>query len=191
MSVHFGHLYLLAIVCNVAMNISVQVFVLVSHILLCYNCEGHPVHIRFVFLGTHACSYAFRPKKNRNFGLAVPKEMSDGMGGQWVLLDEVSCPNVLLMPLRQGFWWLQTAHICHLRTTAHVWASATHLDLLGMVPALSRSEPVQWSIAKRRSLSALGTSQRPELRLSPDLMYFLPFADLVLEWCGTPSLASK
>lgn len=135
MSVHFSRSYLLAVVCDVAMSFSVQV------ICFCVSCFAllwfwrAPCLHKIFFLSTHVCFYAFFPNKKGNFGLAFPKEMSEGSGDQWVLLDEVSHPHVLLIPLRQDGWWVQT-NCSHMPSENHcAWLSLCHpLGPLGNGP---------------------------------------------------------
>ena len=164
-----------------------------------YNFEGE-LSYKIIF-----SKYTYMPFA-RKFGLAVPKEMSEETDNRrvllgqsrWVLFDQPSCTNVLQILLRKDLVSLKPTMQRGQRSDPESirasyspqWTSS------GMVPALLRSEAVQWPIAKKSLCSALWANQTPELNFcTSSILSSLIFSSATwrhqLKSCSLPRQANK
>ena len=124
--------------------------------------------------------------------------MSEETDNRRVLLDQSSCTNVLQILLRKDLVSLKpTTQRGQRSDPESIRASCSpQWTSSGMVPALLRSEAVQWPVAKKSLCSALWANQTPELNLcTSSVLSSLIFSSATwrhqLKSCSLPRQANK
>lgn len=178
-----------AIVNSVALNICVQVSECFLYFVLITLKENFL--IKLFFLSIHIC---LLPK----VWSGSSKRDEQKTDNRQVLLDQPSCTNVLQILLRKDLVSLKpTTQRGQRSDPESIRASCSpHWTSLGMMPALLRSEAVQWPIAKKSLCSALWANQTPELNLcTSSVLSSLIFSSATwwhqLKSCSLPRQANK